>query len=96
MSLTDDDDRDDAAVLVSTDGEATIVADPRLNIVCSVWTQSALEGGAHESWGSRLFGKDNSWLSWHWREVSLSVLLAIGLIAGVVLVRHRRWRMRST
>lgn len=82
-----------AAILVNADGEATINADPRLNIVCATWSRSALEGDSHESWGSRIFGQDNTWPSWHWRELSLSVLRGIGLIAGAVLTR-RRWYKR--
>lgn len=95
MSTNDDDATESAAVLVRADGEVAVVADPRLNIICSVWARAALDGGAHHSWGSRLFGDHNNWLSWHWRELSLSVLLGAALLAGVVLVRHRRWRVRS-
>lgn len=80
-----------SAILVRANGGTTIVADPGLDIVCSSWAQTALDGPAHQSLGTRLFGKDDSWLSWHWREVSASGLVIILLLgAGVVVAIVRR------
>jgi hypothetical protein len=91
----DDDAGDGAAILVRADVEATIVADSRLNIVCSTWSRTALEGDAHQTWGSRFFGADDNWLSWHWREVSLSSVLGLGLLVVALLAKRRSWRLRT-
>lgn len=82
----------DSAVLVRADGTETILADPRLDVRCSVWARTALEGPEHRTIGSRLFGHNTSWLSWHWREVFVSTLSGVLLLGGAALLVLRRRR----
>jgi hypothetical protein len=82
----------ESRVLTRANGGVTVWADPRLHIVCSTWARTALDGPAHDSLGTRLFGDNTNWLSWHWREVASSGLLAIALALGVGLVVRRRTR----
>ena len=84
-----------ASILTRADGGATIVADPRLDVQCSTWARSALDGPAHVSLGARFFGQQNTWLSWHWREVVSLPLLAVALWLGIGLVRRRTRPARS-
>lgn len=79
-----------SAILVRANGGVTVVADPRLDIVCSTWARTALDGPAHQGWGTRLFGHQDSWVSWHWRELAATVLLACPLLVGAVLLARRR------
>lgn len=81
-------DRD--AALVSVNGGATILADPRLDLACSLWAEQALDGPAHEGLGGWLFGERTSWLSWHWREVGLSIGGGLAVVGGLLLLRRRR------
>lgn len=81
-----------ASILARANGEVTIVADPRLDIACSTWARTALDGQVHVSLGARLFGQQNTWLSWHWRVATGSALLAIALSLGIVLLVRRRAR----
>ncbi|KAA1420958.1 hypothetical protein F0U44_01035 [Nocardioides humilatus] len=82
-----------SAILTRANGGTPILADPRLDISCSFWARTALEGPEHRGIGGRLFGTSESWLSWHWREVTISnVLGALLLTCGLVLTIRRRRR----
>lgn len=81
-------DRD--AVLVSSNGGATVLADPRLGVGCSLWATGALDGPGHAGLGGMLFGHSTSWLSWHWRETALSGVVALVLLGLLVGLRRRR------
>ena len=87
-----DRDTGESAILVRAQGGTTVLADPRLDIVCSSWAASAIDGPAHQSWGTRLFGDDSSWISWHWREVTLAAAVGLVLLlaaGGLVFLRRR-------
>lgn len=75
--------------LVRVNGGTVIAADPRLGVRCSVWARSALDGGPHQGIGGRIFGTRSTWLSWHWRELSIGVLIA-STAGGLVVWRRRR------
>ena len=77
-------------VLRSVNGSWTILADPRLGVGCSLWAEQALDGPAHGGIGGAVFGDSTAWLSWHWREVGLSIGAGLVLLAGVVVVVRRR------
>lgn len=63
-----------------------VQADPALQpVYCSVWAYDALRGHAYGGVGGALFGENDTWLSWHWRQV------AIGIAAGVVVVGGGAW-----
>lgn len=83
-----------SAILVRANGGTTVLADPRLGVVCSTWAHDALDGTPHGSWGSRLFGQRTGWLTWHWREVAAGVGAGLGVVAALWLavVRRRRGR----
>jgi hypothetical protein len=89
---------DPSTILTRSDRQPIIVADPRLDIDCSSWARSALDGPGHRTLGARLFGQQDTWLSWHWRELTSSVLLALAILLGTVLLVRRRMRLsrRST
>lgn len=81
-----------SSVLVRVNGGTTVLVDPRLAVVCSVWARDALDGTPYEGWGSRLFGQRAGWLAWHWREVALGA--GGGPVAVVLLLLRRRARRR--
>jgi len=86
-----------ASILTRANGGVTIVADPRLDIACSTWARTALDGHPHLSVGARLFGQQNTWLAWHWREATTSALLAFAFWLGMrLLVKRRASPGRST
>jgi hypothetical protein len=85
-----------SAILMRANGGVTVRADPRLDIVCSTWARTALDGPAHASWSTRFFGSDTGWLSWHWREVTAGILATLAVLAlGWFLIMGRsRRRLR--
>ncbi len=84
---------DGAPEIVTTSGESVLVTDPALGAYCVMTAADALGGERHRAVGD-LFG--TTWLSWHWREVSLGVLGALVLVAAFAwfLRRHGR-RLRG-
>jgi hypothetical protein len=83
----------DSAILMRANGGVAVRADPRLDVVCSVWARTALEGQLHTGWTARFFGANTSWLSWHWREVaggSLGGITVLTLAALIFFARSRR------
>lgn len=82
---------DSAAVLYRINGGTPIVADTDFEIACSVWAASALEDGPDPSIGGWLFGTQDTWLSWHWRELTTGVFAGLALLTlGFALRRRRR------
>lgn len=84
----------DAGVLLAdAAGQPQVMADPRLGSRCSQWATSALEGDQRQGLGGHVFGTSDSWLSWHWREVSVVALTALAFLVGIVLLQRRRSRL---
>ena len=83
-----------ADVLADGGDGARILADPRLDLGCSVWADASLSGPAYESVGARLFGTSTSWLSWWWRDLVVAGLVAL-LLAGTVVVIRARLRHKA-
>lgn len=81
-----------SVALARPDGAVDVVADPRLEVSCSTWARSALDGGAHRGLGGLLLGTADGWLAWHWREVALGVGAAAGWLVTLLLVVRRRRR----
>jgi hypothetical protein len=79
--------------LDTTAGQRTIVVDPALQANCILVAAQALDGPRHERFGDRTFG--DGWLSWHWQEVGLGLLLAVLLVVGGLLLLSARSRRRS-
>lgn len=79
-----------SGILARANGGITIVADPRLDIACSTWARTALDGPGHTSFSSWVFGDSTSWISWHWREITASALLAGALALAAALAAKRR------
>jgi uncharacterized protein (TIGR03382 family) len=59
---------------------------------CSVWAYDAMRGGEHRGLGGHLFGDRDSWLSWHWRQLSTGAagVVVVAVLGLVVLMRRRR------
>ena len=66
---------------------ATIVVDERLEPLCSVWAQQAIDGEVHTGLGGRLFGTSDASWTWRWREVAAALLLGLAAL-GVWLGRR--------
>lgn len=79
---------DDAPRLVTTSGEPLVVTAPALHAYCVMTAGDALAGHRHGTVGD-LFG--STWLSWHWRELTLGTAVGVLAVAGAwVLLRRRR------
>ena len=79
--------------LDTTTGQRTIVVDPAIGTRCVLTAAEALSGPRHERFGDWAFG--DTWLSWHWQETGLGLLLAALLLAGGVALLSARSRRRS-
>ena len=77
----------------TTSGRRTIVVDPAIRSTCILAAADALAGPRHERFGDRLF--QDTWLSWHWQEVALGLLVALLLVAGGLALLIARSRRRS-
>jgi len=75
--------------LVDSGVAAVVLADPRLQVGCSMWATEALEGDVERGLSGRVFGTSQTWWSWRWREVTAAVLLVIGAV-GLAWPRRRR------
>ena len=78
------------AVLLAVDGSPLVQAAPELQAGCSIWALDALSGTADRGIGARLFGRSDSWLSWHWWQIGLDALVLLAAAAAFVVGRRRR------
>lgn len=70
----------DDAVLTRPEGGTVVVADPSLDVTCSIWANRALAGDQHRGVTGDVFGTSTSWLSWRWREVGAGLLLLLAAL----------------
>ena len=64
-------------VLVDPDNDPVVLADPRIRGGCSVWAAQAIAGDEQRGLSGRVFGTNESWWMWRWRELSAALLLVI-------------------
>jgi hypothetical protein len=68
---------------------AVVVADPSLELTCSVWAADALAGGEHQGLTGRVFGTDTAWPTWRWRELAAGGLMLLAALAYAFAGRSR-------
>jgi hypothetical protein len=79
-------------VLAVSPGQPVMVADPRVGVTCSAWSD-ALSGTPYNGLSGAVFGDGTSWLSWHWRELGLGGAVTATALALLWVRRRRRARL---
>ena len=68
--------------LVDPRSAPVVLADPRLNVGCSLWASQALDGDVHRGLSGRIFDDSQVWWSWWWRELAAVVLIGFAIVGA--------------